>query len=57
MDPHLFPSGRSLGPQKGPASRPTWNWGVFHEVEDNGGVRGRVGLLVWAEQSMLSLPE
>lgn len=44
--------GTSLSVGKGP-----WNWGVFREMEDNGGVRGTGGFLVWAEQSVLSLPE
>lgn len=59
MDPHLFllgmshtTEGTSLSVGKGP-----WNWYVFHEMEDNAGVRGTVSPLVWGEGSMLSLPE
>lgn len=44
--------GTSLSVGKGP-----WNWGVLREMEDNGAVRGTVGLLVWAEWPMLALPE
>lgn len=49
VDPHLFLPGRShategtsLSVGKGP-----WKWCVFHEMEDNAGVRGTESPLVW----------